>query len=125
MVVNTFFLGCYNYDAVLVPFGNRDECQVISKLTQAVHPVAVVIPGGVWYRVSHLYIRSILPLDVTIGIVKKCSAKVFSFSVLLKGGLSMTKGEWLLNLEALNVEWVVDGVASCKKGWRRGSCEQS
>ena len=47
MVVNTFFLGCYNYDAVLVPFGNRDECQVISKLTQAVHPVAVVIPGGV------------------------------------------------------------------------------
>merc|ERR1712159_150740 len=47
MVINTFFLGCYNNDAVLVPFGNRDECQVISKLTQAVHPVAVVIPGGV------------------------------------------------------------------------------
>jgi len=51
--------------------------------------------------------------------VKKCSAKIFSFSVLLEGGLSMTKGEWLLNLEALNVEWVVGGVTSCKRTEKR------
>jgi hypothetical protein len=58
--------------------------------------------------------------------VKKCSAKVFSFSVLLIGGLSMTKGEWLLNLEVLNVECVVGGVASWKRmEEEEGSCEQS
>ena len=56
--------------------------------------------------------------------MKECSTKVFSFSVLLEGGLGMTKGEWLLDLEVLNVECVVGGVASSKQ-WRRGSCEYS
>lgn len=74
----------------------------------------VIIPGGIRYRVSHLNISTVFPLDVTIRIVKNCSTKVFSFSVLLEGCLGMTKGEWLLDLEVLNVECVVGGVASSK-----------
>ena len=60
--------------------------------------------------VNYLDIGPIFPLDETIRVMNESSAQIGNRGVFFKGRLSVTVGERLLNLQMLNIQWIVSRV---------------
>ena len=79
---------------------NIKESSILTK-------VCIVSPCIIRNCVRNLNVSTIFPLNKVIRIMNECSAKIINWRVLFESSLSMTIGKRFLNLESLNVQWIV------------------
>mmetsp|Transcript_17341 Transcript_17341/g.32849 ORF Transcript_17341/g.32849 Transcript_17341/m.32849 type:complete len:236 (-) Transcript_17341:1892-2599(-) len=89
-----------------------DHCKTLDiKISSSQHTETLVcIPRRIRNIIGNLNICTVLPTNVSIRIVDKCSAKILSFCVCFKGSLSVPVGERLLDLHVHNVKSIIGTV---------------